>query len=56
MDFRVSPAQQILITTARAFLRQHCPPEVAQRLALDERGFDESLWPQMDERGCPTRA
>jgi len=53
MDFRASPAQQILITTARAFLRQHCPPEVAQRLALDERGFDEALWRRMAELGWP---
>ena len=53
MDFRPSPAQQILISTARAFLRQHCPPELAQRLALDERGFDEPLWRRMAELGWP---
>ena len=53
MDFRPSPAQQILISTARAFLRQHCPPEVAQCLALDERGFDEALWRRMAELGWP---
>jgi alkylation response protein AidB-like acyl-CoA dehydrogenase len=53
MDFRPSPAQQILATTARAFLRQHCPPELAQRLALDERGFDETLWRRMAELGWP---
>ncbi|HYS19357.1 MAG TPA: acyl-CoA dehydrogenase family protein [Candidatus Binatia bacterium] len=53
MDFRPSPAQQILISTARAFLRQHCPPELVQRLALDERGFDETLWRRMAELGWP---
>ena len=53
MDFRPSPAQQILISTARAFLRQHCPPELAQRLAADERGFDETLWRRMAELGWP---
>jgi alkylation response protein AidB-like acyl-CoA dehydrogenase len=53
MDFRPSPAQQILTTTACAFLRQHCPPELAQRLALDERGFDETLWRRMAELGWP---
>ena len=53
MDFRPSPAQQIVITTARAFLRQHCPPELGQRLALDERGFDETLWRRMAELGWP---
>ena len=51
MDFRPSPAQQILISTARAFLRQHCPPELGQRLAIDERGFDEPLWRRMAELG-----
>ena len=51
MDFRPSPAQQILTTTARAFLRQHCPPELVQRLALDARGFDETLWRRMAELG-----
>jgi alkylation response protein AidB-like acyl-CoA dehydrogenase len=53
MDFRPSPAQQILISTARAFLRQHCPPELVQRLALDARGFDEALWRRMAELGWP---
>jgi alkylation response protein AidB-like acyl-CoA dehydrogenase len=53
MDFRPSPAQQILTTTARAFLRQHCSPELVQRLALDERGFDETLWRRMAELGWP---
>src|SRR5438128_7072469 len=53
MDFRPTPAQQILTKTARAFLRQYCPPELAQRLALDERGFDETLWRRMAELGWP---
>ncbi len=53
MDFRLSPAQQILTTTARAFLRQHCPPELVQRLALDARGFDDALWRRMAELGWP---
>jgi len=53
MDFHLSPAQRILTTTARAFLRQHCPPELVQRLALDARGFDEALWRRMAELGWP---
>src|SRR4029450_11423525 len=43
----------ILISTARAFLREHCPPELAQRLALDAHGFDETLWRRMAELGWP---
>ena len=43
----------MLIATAREFLRKHCPPETAQRLALDARGFDETLWRRMAELGWP---
>src|SRR5437660_11547534 len=53
MDFLPAPAQQILTRTARAFLRQHCPPELAQRLALDAHGFDQALWRRMAELGWP---
>src|SRR5262249_58367195 len=53
MAFRLSAAQQILTTTARSFLRQHCPPELVQRLALDARGFDDALWRRMAELGWP---
>ena len=51
MDFRPSSAQQVLIATAREFLRKHCAPERAQQIALDSRGFDETLWRQMAELG-----
>ncbi len=51
MDFRPSPAQQLLVSTARDFLRRHCPIERAQALALDERGFDDVLWRRMAELG-----
>ena len=53
MDFAPSPSQHLLIATARDFLRKHCPPEMMQRLALDERGFDEPLWRRMAELGWP---
>ncbi len=51
MDFRPSPAQQLLVSTAREVLRKHCPPELIQRLALDARGFDDALWRTMAELG-----
>jgi 3-oxocholest-4-en-26-oyl-CoA dehydrogenase beta subunit len=51
MDFTLSSSQQLLVATARDFLRKHCPPETAQRLALDARGFDEALWRRMAELG-----
>src|SRR2546430_16983942 len=47
MDFRPSPAQQLLVSTARDFLRKHCPPELVQRVALDARGVDDALWRRM---------
>ena len=53
MDFRPAPAQQLLAATAREFLRKECPPETAQRLALDPRGFDDTLWRRMAELGWP---
>jgi alkylation response protein AidB-like acyl-CoA dehydrogenase len=51
MDFRPSSAQQMLIATAREFLRKHCPPEHLQTLALDARGMDDALWRRMAELG-----
>ena len=53
MDFRPAPAQQLLAATAREFLKKHCPPEVAQRLALEGRGLDPALWRRMAELGWP---
>src|SRR5439155_783511 len=53
VDFRPTPAQQLLAATAREMLRKHCPPEVAQRVALDARGLDPGLWRQLAELGWP---
>ena len=53
MDFRASPDQQLLTATARQFLAERCPIELVQRLALDDRGFDETLWRGMAELGWP---
>jgi alkylation response protein AidB-like acyl-CoA dehydrogenase len=53
MDFRPSAAQQLLVSTARDFLRQHCPIELALQLALDARGFDDKLWRRTAELGWP---
>src|SRR5262245_56132435 len=53
MDVRPSPAQQLLTSTAREFLRRRCPPERVREWVLGERGFDESVWRQMAELGWP---
>src|SRR2546426_10748146 len=51
MDFRPSPAQQLLVSTAREFLKKHCPLELVQRVAVDARGVDDALWRRMAELG-----
>jgi len=51
VDFRPSPPQQLLVSTARQFLSSRCPIELVQRLALDARGFDDALWRGMAELG-----
>jgi len=43
----------MLAATAREFLKKHCPPETAQRLALEARGLDPALWHQLAEVGWP---
>ena len=57
IDFRPSPSQQILIATAREYLRHHCPIELAQQLALDASGETagkaDKLWRGMAELGWP---
>jgi alkylation response protein AidB-like acyl-CoA dehydrogenase len=53
MDVRPSAAQQLLISTARDFLRRQWSFDAAQRFARDERGFDEKLWKHMAELGWP---
>src|SRR5262245_18139577 len=53
MDFTLSGAQQMIVSTARAFRKDHCPPERVQAWALDARGFDEALWRRMAELGWP---
>jgi alkylation response protein AidB-like acyl-CoA dehydrogenase len=53
MDIRPSPSQQMLTSTARAFLKDHCPPERVQEWTLDARGLPETLWRRMAELGWP---
>ena len=53
MDVRPSAAQQLLISTARDFLRRQWSLDAAQRFMRDERGFDEKLWKHMAELGWP---
>lgn len=51
MDLALSPAQQLLQRSARAFLRERCPLERVQALALDPRGFAGDLWKEIAALG-----
>ena len=53
MDLALSPAQQLLASSARSLLQQRCPPERVQTLALDPRGFADDLWKEMAALGWP---
>ncbi|MBM3218714.1 MAG: acyl-CoA dehydrogenase [Candidatus Rokubacteria bacterium] len=49
IDFRPSSAQQLLVSTAREYLRRHCPIEPDRRAGLDVI----QLWRGMAELGWP---
>jgi alkylation response protein AidB-like acyl-CoA dehydrogenase len=51
VDLRLSEGQQLLVATARDFLRKRCPPELVDELAGDERGFPDEIWRAMAELG-----
>ena len=53
MDFRLSDGQQLLITTARDFLRRQCPPNVMAESISSERGFSAGLWKEISVLGWP---
>src|SRR5262245_52492562 len=53
MDFRLSDGQQLLVSTAREFLRRHCPPEAVAESASSERGFSAGLWKEISVLGWP---
>ena len=53
MDFTLAEPQRLLVNLAREFLREHCPPELVQQLALDARGFPDDLWKRISSLGWP---
>jgi alkylation response protein AidB-like acyl-CoA dehydrogenase len=53
MDFRLSDGQQLLVTTAREFLRRQCPPEAVAESVSSERGFSAELWKEISVLGWP---
>jgi alkylation response protein AidB-like acyl-CoA dehydrogenase len=53
MDFRLSDGQQLLVNTARDFLRRQCPPNVMAESVTSERGFSAELWKEISVLGWP---
>src|SRR5438874_1579045 len=53
MDFHLSDGQQLLVNTAREFLRRHCPLEAVAESASSERGFSAELWKEISVLGWP---
>ena len=53
MDFRLSEAQQLLVNSAREFLRRRCPPEALAESVSGERGFSDDLWKEISVLGWP---
>jgi alkylation response protein AidB-like acyl-CoA dehydrogenase len=51
MDFAFDADQELLRSSARAFLDQHCPPAVVRGLIDDTRGESETLWKEMAHLG-----
>src|SRR5262245_66548097 len=51
MDFSFSPDQQLLKNSARAFLDEHCKPELVRALFSDPRGESEALWKEIAQLG-----
>jgi alkylation response protein AidB-like acyl-CoA dehydrogenase len=53
MDFRLSDGQQLLVSTARDFLRRQCPPSAMAESVASERGFSAELWKEISVLGWP---
>ena len=51
MDLGLSEAQQMLKTSARAFLEAECPEEFVRAMEDDERGFTLELWQKLAAQG-----
>lgn len=53
MDFYLTEAQELLVSTAREVFQQNCPTTLVQELALDSYGFSQTLWQQIAALGWP---
>jgi 3-oxocholest-4-en-26-oyl-CoA dehydrogenase beta subunit len=53
MDLQLTPAQQLLMNTARDFLRRQCPASAMAESVASERGFSAELWKEISVLGWP---
>jgi alkylation response protein AidB-like acyl-CoA dehydrogenase len=53
MDLHLTPAQQLLMSTVREFLRRQCPPNAMAESVASERGFSAELWKEISVLGWP---
>src|SRR5215813_1866258 len=51
MDLHLTPAQQLLVNTAREFLRRQCPASAMAESVASERGFSAELWKEISVLG-----
>ena len=51
MDIELSEEQKALKQSARAFLRQECPPELVRAMEGDQRGYPPQLWQGIAQKG-----
>jgi len=53
VDFDLSEGQQLLVNTAREFLRRQCSPTLVAESLASERGFSPELWKEISVLGWP---
>ena len=53
MDLHLTPDQQLLVNTAREFLRRQCPPSAMAESVASDRGFSAELWKEISVLGWP---
>src|SRR5262249_61048960 len=53
MDLHLTPAQQLLVNTAREFLRRQCSASAMAESVASERGFSAELWKEISILGWP---
>ncbi len=53
MDLHLTSDQQLLVNTAREFLRRQCSPSAMAESVASERGFSSELWKEISVLGWP---